>query len=188
MTWNAPPAVVSRTVKVSESPATSCVVSDCSQQMGSADPIRRTMWVMAQSGTASTIEGAGTYGAGLARVLRGQGLEVLEVDRPNRSNRRLKGGSRRRGDSYFQEPVRRSRGQAHCLGCQAVSAPQDTRFELDWPVVPVDATTASSSQLSTLPITGIQTIGFSCPRQFDTVFPHSLSHVSVCPGRSVSVQ
>lgn len=39
------------------------------------------------------VEGTGTYGAGLARVLREQGVEVLEVNRPNRSKRRLKGKS-----------------------------------------------------------------------------------------------
>ncbi len=39
------------------------------------------------------VEGTGTYGAGLARVLRGQGAEVFEVNRPDRSRRRLKGKS-----------------------------------------------------------------------------------------------
>jgi len=35
------------------------------------------------------VEGTGTYGAGLARALREQGIEVLEVNRPDRSKRRL---------------------------------------------------------------------------------------------------
>lgn len=39
------------------------------------------------------VEGTGTYGAGLARALREQGIEVLEVNRPDRSKRRLKGKS-----------------------------------------------------------------------------------------------
>ncbi|GBL45519.1 mobile element protein [Sulfuriferula multivorans] len=39
------------------------------------------------------VEGTGTYGAGLARVLRGQGIEVLEVNRPDRAKRRLQGKS-----------------------------------------------------------------------------------------------
>lgn len=39
------------------------------------------------------VEGTGTYGAGLARVLRGQGIDVFEVNRPDRSKRRLKGKS-----------------------------------------------------------------------------------------------
>ena len=39
------------------------------------------------------VEGTGAYGAGLARFLAGAGVEVLEVDRPNRQARRQKGKS-----------------------------------------------------------------------------------------------
>jgi transposase len=39
------------------------------------------------------IEGTGTYGAGLARLLREEGIEVREVNRPNRSKRRRQGKS-----------------------------------------------------------------------------------------------
>ena len=39
------------------------------------------------------VEGTGAYGAGLARHLRAAGLEVIEVDRPNRQVRRLRGKS-----------------------------------------------------------------------------------------------
>ena len=39
------------------------------------------------------VEGTGAYGAGLARSLRGHGLEVIEVDRPNRQLRRRSGKS-----------------------------------------------------------------------------------------------
>jgi hypothetical protein len=39
------------------------------------------------------VEGTGAYGAGLARYLRGCGLEVIEVDRPNRQLRRGSGKS-----------------------------------------------------------------------------------------------
>jgi transposase len=39
------------------------------------------------------VEGTGTYGAGLARHLRGHGVEVVEVDRPDRKTRRLRGKS-----------------------------------------------------------------------------------------------
>ena len=39
------------------------------------------------------VEGTGAYGAGLARYLRGQDLEVIEVDRPNRQQRRRAGKS-----------------------------------------------------------------------------------------------
>lgn len=39
------------------------------------------------------VEGTGAYGAGLARHLRGEGLVVIEVDRPNRQERRRNGKS-----------------------------------------------------------------------------------------------
>ncbi len=39
------------------------------------------------------IEGTGSYGAGLTRWLRGQGVEVIEVERPERQNRRRRGKS-----------------------------------------------------------------------------------------------
>jgi len=39
------------------------------------------------------VEGTGAYGAGLARFLRRAGIEVVEVDRPNRQARRTKGKS-----------------------------------------------------------------------------------------------
>ena len=39
------------------------------------------------------VEGTGTYGAGLARLLREQGIEVWEINRPDRAKRRLRGKS-----------------------------------------------------------------------------------------------
>ena len=39
------------------------------------------------------VEGTGAYGAGLARQLRDEHVEVIEVDRPNRKTRRLQGKS-----------------------------------------------------------------------------------------------
>jgi transposase len=39
------------------------------------------------------VEGTGSYGAGLTRHLEGAGIEVLEVNRPNRQMRRLRGKS-----------------------------------------------------------------------------------------------
>jgi transposase len=39
------------------------------------------------------VEGTGAYGAGLARFLRSCGLMVIEVDRPNRQQRRRAGKS-----------------------------------------------------------------------------------------------
>ncbi len=39
------------------------------------------------------VEGTGSYGAGLTRHLRAEGVRVVEVDRPNRQRRRRKGKS-----------------------------------------------------------------------------------------------
>jgi transposase len=39
------------------------------------------------------VEGTGAYGAGLARLLHDQGVEVVEVDRPDRKTRRFQGKS-----------------------------------------------------------------------------------------------
>ena len=39
------------------------------------------------------VEGTGSYGAGLSRFLRRAGIEVIEVDRPNREERRRSGKS-----------------------------------------------------------------------------------------------
>lgn len=50
------------------------------------------------------IEGTGTYGAGLARVLREHGIEVFEVNRPDRSRRRLRG----KGDPTDAESAARA--------------------------------------------------------------------------------
>ncbi len=39
------------------------------------------------------VEGTGSYGAGLSRYLRRAGVQVIEVDRPNRKERRRSGKS-----------------------------------------------------------------------------------------------
>jgi transposase len=39
------------------------------------------------------VEGTGTYGAGLTRFVRAYGLQVVEVDRPDRATRRRQGKS-----------------------------------------------------------------------------------------------
>ena len=39
------------------------------------------------------VEGTGSYGAGLTRLLQAERVRVVEVDRPNRQRRRLKGKS-----------------------------------------------------------------------------------------------
>ena len=51
------------------------------------------------------VEGTGSYGAGLARYLTAAGVEVVEVNRPNRQLRRLGGG---KSDSVDAEAAARA--------------------------------------------------------------------------------
>src|SRR4051812_4651306 len=53
------------------------------------------------------VEGTGAYGAGLARHLRGEGLVVIEVDRPNRQERRRNG-----------KPTSSTRSKQHARRCR----------------------------------------------------------------------
>lgn len=61
------------------------------------------------------VEGTGSYGAGLGRHLRAAGVEVVEVDRPNRQARRRSGQSdpampsRRPAQRYRAGPAARPR-------------------------------------------------------------------------------
>ena len=50
-------------------------------------------WPAFGTSTRVGVEGTGAYGAGLARHLRGEGVVVIEVDRPNRQERRRNGKS-----------------------------------------------------------------------------------------------
>jgi transposase len=50
------------------------------------------------------VEGTGSYGAGLDRLLRRAGVEIVEVDRPNRQARRRSGKS----DPLLRREVARS--------------------------------------------------------------------------------
>jgi len=61
-------------------PTRSAGYNDLSSWMYSFGPLQRV-----------GVEGTGAYGAGLARHLAGHGLEVIEVDRPNRQARRRNG-------------------------------------------------------------------------------------------------
>lgn len=63
-------------------PTTPAGYDDLSSWMQSVGELRRV-----------GVEGTGAYGAGLARHLAGRGLEVIEVDRPNRQARRRNGKS-----------------------------------------------------------------------------------------------
>jgi transposase len=58
------------------------------------------------------VEGTGSYGAGLTRCLRGLGIAVVEVDRPNRQRRRRSG----RSDSHDAISAARAAFAGDALG------------------------------------------------------------------------
>ena len=54
---------------------------------------RMVAWFVAQGCLVRVgVEGCGSYGAGLARYLTAAGIDVVEVNRPNRQLRRQRGG------------------------------------------------------------------------------------------------
>ena len=55
---------------------------------------RLLTWLQSHGDLAAVgVEGCGSWGAGLARHLQARGVEVIEVNRPNRQDRRLRGKS-----------------------------------------------------------------------------------------------
>jgi transposase len=68
------------------------------------------------------VEGTGAYGAGLARHLRGESLEVLEVNRPNRQMRRQRGKS----DTVDAEAAARA-----ALNGEATVVPKDHSHQVE---------------------------------------------------------
>jgi len=62
------------------------------------------------------VEGTGAYGAGLARFLRGQGVRLVEVDRPDRKTRRWQGKS---------DPVDAEAAARAALAARATGTPKD---------------------------------------------------------------
>ena len=59
------------------------------------------------------VEGCGRYGAGLARYLTEAGIEVVEVNRPNRQLRRQRGG---KTDSVDAEAAARAAASGQATG------------------------------------------------------------------------
>ena len=78
------------------------------------DELRRWMSGFGPLGKVG-IEGTGSYGAGLARSLHAAGVEVVEVNWPNRQLRRLRGKS---------DPVDAEAAARAVLACQAGGIPK----------------------------------------------------------------
>ena len=70
-----------------------CWASDRSRRHRRVTPSCTVGWPASVPVDRVGVEGTGAYGAGLARHLRGRGVVVVEVDRPNRQERRRNGKS-----------------------------------------------------------------------------------------------
>ena len=102
------------------------------------------------------VEGTGSYGAGLARFLTAQGVAVIEVDRPDRRNRRRKGKS----DPVDAEAAARAVQSGTATGAPKtrtgpVEAIRVTRVVRD---SAVKARTAAINQLHSLIVTAPESI------------------------------
>ena len=74
-------------------------------------------WLRSKGGLVRVgVEGTGSYGAGLARYVTAAGIEVVEVNRPNRQLRRQRGG---KSDSVDAEAAARAAASG-----QATSVPK----------------------------------------------------------------
>jgi transposase len=110
------------------------------------------------------VEGTGSYGAGLARFLRAAGIEVLEVDRPNRQARRRAGKS----DSVDAIEAARAAQADRQLGAAKT---RDGNVEAIRALV-VAKRSGRSTKIKTL--NQIRHLGFTAPEEIR----HSLQDVS----------
>ena len=99
------------------------------------------------------VEGTGSYGAGLARLLRTGGVEVIEVDRPNRQVRR------RHGKSDPVDAVEAARAAQSGRACGAAKT-RDGNVEAIRALM-VAKRSARSTKIKTL--NQIRHLGFTAP-------------------------
>ena len=102
------------------------------------------------------MEGAGTYGAGLCRFLCDKGIMVLEVNRPDRANRRLNGKS----DSLDAENAAKSvlSGVSKAIPKQQSGACEAMRIVSVARRSAVKAKTQSSNQLRAMLVSAPQSV------------------------------
>ena len=101
------------------------------------------------------VEGTGSYGAGLARHLRRVGVEVIEVDRPNRQKRRSSGKS---------DPLDAVEAARAALGGRASGKPKSRDGAVEAIRVLVVAK-RSARQARVKAITQMRHLGYSAPDQ-----------------------
>ena len=98
------------------------------------------------------VEGTGSYGAGLARHLAEVGVEVVEVNRPNRQLRRRKGG---KSDSVDAEAAARAAasGEAAAVPKSGVGPVECIRMLMVVRRLAVKARTQAANQIHSLVVT-----------------------------------
>ena len=98
------------------------------------------------------VEGTGSYGAGLARYLAVAGVEVVEVNRPNRQLRRQRGG---KSDSVDAEAAARAAasGQATAVPKSGVGPVECLRMLLVARRSATKARTQAANQIHSLVVT-----------------------------------
>lgn len=101
------------------------------------------------------VEGTGSYGAGLARHLRRGGVEVIEVDRPNRQKRRSSGKS---------DPLDAVEAARAALGGRATGSPKSRDGAVEAIRVLVVAK-RSARQARVKAILQMRHLGYSAPEQ-----------------------
>jgi len=106
------------------------------------------------------VEGTGTYGAGLARVSRGQGIEVFEVNRPDRSKRRLKGKS---------DPTDAENAARSVLSGEETAIPK-TQSGAAEAMRTISVARRSAVKAKTQAINQLRAILVSAPQEFANVF------------------
>ena len=101
------------------------------------------------------VEGTGSYGAGLARHLRRSGIEVIEVDRPNRQKRRGSGKS---------DPLDAVEAARAALGGRATGSPKSRDGTVEAIRVLVVAK-RSARQARVKALIQMRHLGYSAPEQ-----------------------
>ena len=101
------------------------------------------------------IEGTGSYGSGLSRFLRRVGVEVIEVDRPNRDERRRSGKS---------DPLDAVEAARAALGGRASGSPKSRDGAVEAIRVLVVAK-RSARQARVKALLQMRHLGFSAPEQ-----------------------
>jgi transposase len=125
-------------------------------------------WLRGHGGLARVgVEGTGSYGAGLARYLAGQGVPVVEVIRPNRQDRR------RRGKSDTADAVAALNGEASGQPKAHDGAAESIRMLRVARCGAVKARTKAGNQLRDLVVTAPETLrqqlaGLPRERQVET--------------------